>query len=67
MSKAFKCDRCSRFEELEPVAEVAFMLPVVGGDTKRREAMDLCTKCLANLRDFLDYYTNKNETEDVVL
>jgi hypothetical protein len=61
MSKAFKCDRCGRFEEPEPVAQVTFTMPETVADKRRLRNSELCAQCLANLNDFLDYYKTNQE------
>lgn len=66
MSKAFKCDRCGRFEEEEPVAQVTFTLPtpvaVASGSSSRRTIQtDLCSQCLAGLQEWRDYH--KKDTD----
>jgi len=61
MSKAFKCDRCGKYEDHEPVCEVTFMMPAIAGEAKRKKEHELCSQCLANLNDFLDYYKTNQE------
>lgn len=67
MAKAFRCDRCSRYEDDEPVAKVTFSLPtpvaVASGTSARKNIeTDLCAQCLASLQEWRDYYT-KSEGE----
>lgn len=61
MGKAFKCDRCGRYEDDEPVAGVTFTLPTPvavasGSSSRRTEARELCARCLAGLQEWLDYH-----------
>lgn len=56
MAKAYKCDRCERYEDDDPIAGVTFNMPKAVDEPKRTQAMELCSQCLANLRDFLDFH-----------
>lgn len=63
MSKAFRCDRCDRYEDGEPVAGVTFQMPTPvaaasGSSARKTEATELCAVCLASLRDWRDQYTH---------
>lgn len=55
--KAFRCDRCGRFEEDEPVAGVTFNLPkpdaAVGSSARHTKAIELCSPCLASLNEWI--------------
>lgn len=64
MAAAFKCDRCNRYEDETPVAGVTFNMPE--GSQRRTEAAELCTRCLASLKDWLDYYKTNPHKETVV-
>lgn len=55
MAKAFRCDRCGDHEDGEPVAGVTFLMPdpdTPGG--RKNQARELCTPCLADLRDWME-------------
>ena len=57
MSKAFKCDRCTAYEDDEPVACVTMATPKADNPaSKHRKDYELCAKCLASLADWLDAY-----------
>lgn len=64
MASAFKCDRCGKYEDDSPVAGVTFNLPTPSSDNssseRRTDARELCSRCLASLRDWLDYYKTAN-------
>ena len=54
MAKAFRCDRCKRYEDGEPVAGVTFLMPDPDNPGSRKnQANELCSPCLAELRDWL--------------
>jgi hypothetical protein len=63
MAAAFKCDRCERYEDDNPVAGVTFNMPE--GAQRRTDAAELCSRCLASLKDWLDYYKNTTFEETV--
>ena len=56
--KAFRCDRCSTYEDGEPVAGVTFNLPnpeaPAGSSARKTKAVELCSPCLASLNDWVD-------------
>lgn len=62
MASAFKCDRCGKYEDDSPVAGVTFNLPTgerADGTVERKtDARELCSRCLASLRDWLETYRN---------
>lgn len=59
MAKAFQCDRpgCEHLEGGEPVAGVTLLLPNLeaasGSSARVSKAYELCSPCLASLRDWL--------------
>lgn len=56
MSKAFQCDRCKRFEQLDPVLNV--ILKTTDPPIKETKK-ELCAPCLAGLNEWLDAYEVK--------
>lgn len=62
MASAFKCDRCGKYEDDNPVAGVTFNMPATSeGKERKTDARELCSRCLASLRDWLDYYRNAGD------
>jgi hypothetical protein len=54
MGKAFKCDRCPRYEPGEPVAKVRLTLPDMESPSKiSTDDIELCAPCLTQLQRFL--------------
>lgn len=68
MSKAFKCDRCSAYDDGEPIAGVTFKLPVADSQTTptqtRTRDYQLCVDCLASLQDWLQEHTIEDTDRD---
>jgi hypothetical protein len=68
VSKAFRCDRCQRYEDDEPVAGVTLLVPteasaVSGSSQRKTEATELCSVCFVSLRDWRDYYKTNPKPE----
>lgn len=54
MARAFRCDRCNAHEDGEPVAGVTFLMPDPDNQgVRKNQANELCSPCLADLRDWL--------------
>lgn len=57
MSKAFRCDRCRRYEDDDPVAGVSLNRPNAeaqpGSSARTIDTYELCAPCLAELRDWI--------------
>lgn len=61
--KAFRCDRCNAYEDGEPVAKVTFTLPAFEtATTQKVTTTELCTPCLASLRDWRDEHSTSKDT-----
>lgn len=57
MAEAYKCDRCSTYEDDRPVAGVTIRTPKVENpDLKATREYEFCSRCLASLKDWLDAY-----------
>ncbi len=55
MARAFRCDRCGTHEDGEPVAGVTFLMPDPDQPgVRKNQANELCTPCLADLRDWIN-------------
>jgi len=68
MAKAFACDRCSRYEDDEPVAGVTITTPtpaaqVSGSSQRKQREWEMCSQCLALLQDFLSVRTTDPKPE----
>lgn len=57
MADAFLCDRCESYEAGKPVAATTIATPKLENpELKNRRDYELCSRCLASLKDWLDAY-----------
>lgn len=54
MARAMLCDRCDDFEEGEPIAKVEITVQPSADAREISRRWELCSRCLAHLKDFLD-------------
>lgn len=68
MARAYKCDRCGRFYEVnldtKDKAEVTVFCNYNGIPQVCKDTLDLCIDCQDKLIDFLNYYKGNGENSD---